>query len=118
MPTYEYECKTCGHHFELFQKMSDEPVKTCPRCSREVRRLINGGSGIIFKGSGFYVTDKKGGAVSGASRTAAKTDAPAQAASAQAPAASAPAQGVAAQAPANPAPARPPAKAKDGEGSA
>jgi putative FmdB family regulatory protein len=62
MPTYEYECKSCGHSFEAFQSMKDEPIKVCPECGREVRRLINGGGGIIFKGSGFYVTDKgKGG---------------------------------------------------------
>jgi putative FmdB family regulatory protein len=58
MPTYEYECKKCGHNFEVFQSMSDEPVKTCTKCGSEVRRLIFGGAGVIFKGSGFYVTDK------------------------------------------------------------
>ncbi|GHV85296.1 hypothetical protein AGMMS50230_09040 [Spirochaetia bacterium] len=58
MPTYEYECKSCGHGFEAFQSMSEEPLKQCPQCGKEIRRLINGGSGIIFKGSGFYVTDK------------------------------------------------------------
>ncbi|MDR2786071.1 MAG: zinc ribbon domain-containing protein [Treponema sp.] len=64
MPTYEYECKDCGHTFEVFQSMSDAPLKICPECGKEVRRLINGGSGVIFKGSGFYVTDKKGGGAS------------------------------------------------------
>ena len=58
MPTYEYECKSCFHTFEAFQAMSDEPIKICPQCGREVRRLIYGGAGVIFKGSGFYVTDK------------------------------------------------------------
>jgi putative FmdB family regulatory protein len=58
MPTYEYECKSCGHSFEVFQSMSDEPLKTCVKCGKEVRRLIFGGAGVIFKGSGFYVTDK------------------------------------------------------------
>jgi len=62
MPTYEYECKSCKHTFDVFQSMRDEPVKICPECGKEVRRLINGGNGIIFKGEGFYVTDKKGGA--------------------------------------------------------
>jgi putative FmdB family regulatory protein len=62
MPTYEYECKSCGHTFEAFQRMSDEPLRDCPQCGREVRRLINGGTGVIFKGSGFYVTDKNKGA--------------------------------------------------------
>jgi putative FmdB family regulatory protein len=58
MPTYEYECKKCGYNFEVFQSMSDEPLKTCVKCGNEVRRLILGGAGVIFKGSGFYVTDK------------------------------------------------------------
>ena len=59
MPTYEYECKSCGHNFEAFQSMSDAPLSDCPQCGKEIRRLINGGSGVIFKGSGFYVNDKK-----------------------------------------------------------
>ena len=62
MPTYEYECKSCGHGFEIFQAMSDDPVKDCPECGKEVRRLIFGGAGVIFKGSGFYVTDKSNSA--------------------------------------------------------
>jgi len=58
MPTYEYECKSCSHHFEAFQAISEEPIKICPECGKDVRRLIFGGAGVIFKGSGFYVTDK------------------------------------------------------------
>ena len=58
MPTYEYECKSCLRNFEIFQSMSEPPVKCCPECGNEVRRLIFGGAGVIFKGSGFYVTDK------------------------------------------------------------
>ena len=61
MPTYEYECKKCSYNFEVFQSMSDEPLKICPKCGKEVRRLIFGGTGVIFKGSGFYVTDKAAG---------------------------------------------------------
>ena len=57
MPTYEYECLNCGHHFEIFQMMSDPPVKTCPKCRKRVRRIIGTGGGIIFKGAGFYATD-------------------------------------------------------------
>ncbi len=57
MPTYEYKCRKCSLVFERFQKMSDEPVKTCPRCGGEVERLISAGGGVIFKGSGFYSTD-------------------------------------------------------------
>ena len=60
MPTYGYECKKCGHNFDIFQSMKDEPLKTCPECGKELRRLINGGTGVIFKGAGFYVTDKGG----------------------------------------------------------
>lgn len=59
MPTYEYECGTCGHTFEAFQKMTDGPLKKCPKCAKKVHRLIGSGSGIIFKGSGFYATDYK-----------------------------------------------------------
>ena len=65
MPTYGYECKSCGHAFDAFQSMSDEPLKTCPQCGKAVRRLINGGTGVIFKGGGFYVTDKSGKAGKG-----------------------------------------------------
>ena len=60
MPTYEYECRSCQYVFERFQAMSDEPVRQCPECGKEVRRIINGGTGLIFKGSGFYVTDANG----------------------------------------------------------
>ncbi|MDD5613909.1 MAG: zinc ribbon domain-containing protein, partial [Candidatus Omnitrophica bacterium] len=59
MPTYEYECSKCGFKFERFQSMSDKPVAKCPECSGKVKRLIGKGSGIIFKGSGFYATDHK-----------------------------------------------------------
>jgi len=57
MPTYEYECLRCGHVFERFQKMTDDPVKRCPECRGKVRRCIGAGAGILFKGSGFYTTD-------------------------------------------------------------
>ena len=57
MPTYDYECRECGHTFEAFQKMSDAPLDACVKCKGSVRRLIGGGAGIIFKGSGFYATD-------------------------------------------------------------
>jgi len=65
MPTYEYECTKCGHTFEAVQRMMDKPLSRCPRCRSSLRRLINGGMGVIFKGSGFYSTDnKKGSALS------------------------------------------------------
>lgn len=57
MPTYEYECTCCGHRFEKFQSIIAPPVKPCPRCGKRVRRLLGAGAGVIFKGSGFYVTD-------------------------------------------------------------
>jgi putative FmdB family regulatory protein len=57
VPTYEYECRQCGHRFETFQSMKDEPLKKCPKCGGELRRLIGTGAGILFKGSGFYQTD-------------------------------------------------------------
>jgi putative FmdB family regulatory protein len=60
MPTYEYACPKCGHEFEQFQSMRDEPLKKCPKCKKTgVKRLVGGGAGLIFKGSGFYITDYK-----------------------------------------------------------
>ena len=60
MPTYEYQCKTCGHHFEQFQRFSDDPLKECPKCGKEIRRVIYP-TGVIFKGSGWYITDSRNG---------------------------------------------------------
>lgn len=58
MPTYEYECQGCGHQFEVFQSMTAKSLKKCPECSKmKLQRLIGGGAGLIFKGSGFYSTD-------------------------------------------------------------
>ncbi len=60
MPTYEYECESCGHGFEHFQSMVEKKLKKCPKCKKlKLNRLIGSGSGIIFKGSGFYETDYK-----------------------------------------------------------
>jgi putative FmdB family regulatory protein len=58
MPTYVYGCDACGHQFEQFQKFSDEPIRTCPRCSEHVRRIFQP-AGIVFKGSGWHVTHYK-----------------------------------------------------------
>ena len=60
MPTYEYRCPQCGAGFEKFQKMSDPPVASCPSCGAEAERRISGGAGLVFKGSGFYITDYRG----------------------------------------------------------
>ncbi|MDD2404694.1 MAG: zinc ribbon domain-containing protein [Victivallaceae bacterium] len=58
MPTYEYQCKACGHQMEAFQSIKAEPLKDCPQCHKpELKRKISSGAGIIFKGSGFYQTD-------------------------------------------------------------
>jgi putative FmdB family regulatory protein len=60
MPTYEYYCTACDFEFEEFQSIAAEPVKVCPKCKKQtVTRKISGGSGLIFKGSGFYITDYK-----------------------------------------------------------
>ena len=60
MPTYEYVCPKSSHEFELFQSMRDEPLKKCPKCKKlGVKRLVGGGAGLIFKGTGFYITDYK-----------------------------------------------------------
>ncbi|MCK5672452.1 MAG: zinc ribbon domain-containing protein [Spirochaetales bacterium] len=59
MPTYDYKCEKCERTFEYFQSMSDDPLTVCQDCNGSLKRLIGGGLGIIFKGSGFYVTDNK-----------------------------------------------------------
>jgi putative FmdB family regulatory protein len=60
MPTYDYVCTKCDHAFEVFQSMKDTPLIKCPKCGRKsLKRLMGGGAGLIFKGSGFYETDYK-----------------------------------------------------------
>ncbi len=58
MTLYDYKCSKCGHIFEIQQKITEEPLKFCPECKGPIKRLISA-SGIIFKGSGFHVTDYK-----------------------------------------------------------
>ncbi len=70
MPTYDYECESCGHVFEEFQSITAPPRKKCPKCEGNVRRLIGAGAAVIFKGSGFYVTDYR----SESYKSAAKAD--------------------------------------------
>ena len=58
MPTYEYQCRACGHRFELFQSITDRPRRKCPRCgANKTDRLIGPGGALLFKGSGFHITD-------------------------------------------------------------
>jgi putative FmdB family regulatory protein len=91
MPTYEYSCEKCAGTFELVQSMRDEPLKECPKelCRQKkwghgkVKRLIGTGAGLIFKGSGFYITDYR----SDSYREAAKKDVPAVPATADKPSA-------------------------------
>jgi putative FmdB family regulatory protein len=60
MPTYEYFCTACDCKFEEFQSIASEPIQICPKCKEKtVKRKISGGTGLIFKGSGFYITDYK-----------------------------------------------------------
>jgi putative FmdB family regulatory protein len=70
MPTYQYECKKCGHGFEQFQRMADAPIEKCPECGGRLRRLIGTGAGVIFKGSGSRATN------SGTARPSCGRDAP------------------------------------------
>ncbi|MFH1541889.1 MAG: FmdB family zinc ribbon protein [bacterium] len=59
MPLYDYKCKKCSHIFEVQQRITDAPLKYCPECKGDIFRLISA-AGVVFKGSGFYVTDSKG----------------------------------------------------------
>ncbi|MEN6372320.1 MAG: FmdB family zinc ribbon protein [Armatimonadota bacterium] len=73
MPTYEYECCECGHRFEVFQKITDDPITVCEKCSGRVRKVLFP-VGIVFKGSGFYVNDyKKSGPVESKKSTSSGT---------------------------------------------
>ena len=85
MPTYDYECEKCGKSFEAFQSMKDKPFETCPEnvCGMsewghgKVRRLIGTGAGLIFKGSGFYITDYRSEGYKKAAQSDSGTSAPA-----------------------------------------
>jgi putative FmdB family regulatory protein len=59
MPTYAYRCPNCGHEFEKFQKITNRTRPRCPKCKTKAERVITGGAGVLFKGSGFYETDYK-----------------------------------------------------------
>lgn len=60
MPIYTYRCNDCGHQFDQRQRMSADPLTICPNCEGEIRRVVNS-VGVVFKGSGFYVTDNRNG---------------------------------------------------------
>jgi putative FmdB family regulatory protein len=71
MPTYEYQCEACEHQFEEFQSIKDEPLTKCPKCKKKkLRRLFGTGAALLFKGSGFYITDYR----SDSYKSAAKAD--------------------------------------------
>jgi putative FmdB family regulatory protein len=74
MPTYDYDCTECGHTFEHFQSITALPLEACPQCGGKVVRRINGGVGLIFKGSGFYLTDYKRAATNAGNSNGAKGD--------------------------------------------
>jgi putative FmdB family regulatory protein len=73
MPTYEY-IREDGTRFEVIQKFSDAPLTTCPETGQSTRRVISGGSGVIYKGSGWYITDYKNGTSNGSKPTTENKD--------------------------------------------
>jgi putative FmdB family regulatory protein len=88
MPTYEYKCQACGHHFEKFQSIMAPPIRKCPKCGKsQVKRLIGTGSGLIFKGGGFYTTDYRSESYKSDAKSDSPPTAPAAAGDAKAPAA-------------------------------
>ena len=68
MPTYEYLCDDCEYRFEEFQSITEDAIEVCPRCKGHVHRLISGGAGLLFKGSGFYETDYRSSEYKSAAR--------------------------------------------------
>ncbi len=74
MPNYDYQCQSCGHTFEVFQSMNDPKLTECPECSGVLERLIGTGAGMIFKGSGFYVTDYRSKSYQAAAKAEQGTD--------------------------------------------
>lgn len=81
MPTYEYQCVKCEHRFEEFHGISEQPKLKCPKCRGRTRRLISGGAGLLFKGSGFYITDYRSDSYRKAARSESSSSTPATAAS-------------------------------------
>ena len=96
MPTYEYRCGACGYEFEKFHSITAAPIKQCPQCKKnKVKRLVGTGAGLIFKGSGFYITDYRSDSYKSAAKsdqsacsaTATKSSSPASSGGSSAPAA-------------------------------
>ena len=97
MPTYDYQCLDCGDQFEAKQSMKDPHLTECPKCHGKVKRKIGLGAGLIFKGSGFYITENRSDSYKAAAKADTSTPAPATAA----PAAAAPAPAAPSPAPAS-----------------
>ena len=125
MPTYDYRCNACGHAFEHFQSIHAPKLKKCPKCGKpKLERLIGGGGGLLFKGSGFYITDYRSSSYQEAAKKdsapaappASGSDGSAKGAGEAKPAAPADGAKTAAKAPAAPA-AKPPAAKGGGKGS-
>jgi putative FmdB family regulatory protein len=78
MPTYDYECDSCGKTLEIFQRITDDPLRECPACGKQsLRRLFGTGAAIVFKGSGFYQTDYRSPAYKSAAEKESKDSKPA-----------------------------------------
>ena len=93
MPTYDYQCQDCGHQFEARQSMKDPHLTECPSCKGKVKRKIGLGSGLIFKGSGFYITDYRSDSYKAAAKADSSAPSAPAAAAPSAPAAPSPAAG-------------------------
>jgi putative FmdB family regulatory protein len=77
MPTYDYRCNACGHALEIFHGISEKPRRTCPKCKKQkLERLISAGAGLVFKGSGFYLTDYRSKSYSEAAKKDSAPEAP------------------------------------------
>ena len=75
MPTYDYKCENCGNEIEVFQSIKDAPLTKCEKCGKDtLKKMISGGAGLIFKGSGFYLTDYKDKKTSNSSTSSKKAE--------------------------------------------
>lgn len=74
MPTYAYRCRDCGHQFDIFQRFSEDPLTVCPVCEGAIRRVIQP-TGVVFKGTGFYINDSRNSAKNGSDKAKTAADA-------------------------------------------